>query len=153
MGSSRRAAWTETGLGWGKDVVTYKRHVHLWHQVLHQPLLDVERLEQAREPRREDRVHLVHIVQPDQKSIDSLRSVCLAHCPRSEHPTHLGLKVAQERRGDRAHSLAVPASFAYEREAMQYVEQGPLTGSVPRDEQRMTRDCPGHVQVDLDVVT
>lgn len=76
---------------------TYERSVDAGKHALQYALLDVDRLEQAREPGEEDIVHLVFVVEVHETRIHLLRLV-----------------VREERRGERTHPLAVPAIFAPE---------------------------------------
>lgn len=59
---------------WG----THERGVDVRHDALDETLLDVEGLEEAREARREHPVHVVEVMQADEKRVCALVSACVA---------------------------------------------------------------------------
>jgi hypothetical protein len=72
--------------------VFLESHINGWHHFLHDTLLYVYRLEKTREPRTEDVMHMISVVEVNK------RCICT-----------LGCKVAEEHGSDGSHPLTVPA--------------------------------------------
>lgn len=72
--------------------MAFEGSVYVRHHLFGDALLYVDGFEETGEPRREDGVHLVSVVEADESGVD----VC-------------GVKVTKERRGNRAHALDISA--------------------------------------------
>ena len=107
-----------------RDHVLLESRIDRWHQLLRNTFLHVYRFEQTREPRAKDVVHVVGVMEVNE------RGVCA-----------LGCKVTKKHGRDGSHALTVSALIAMQREAMQDMEQRTLPIAI------LTQHVPSHTIV------
>lgn len=114
--------------------MSLKSSVNTGHHPFHENLLEVDVFQESRKPWPKYRVH-------------GIRGVKVAH----PFVRFLRLHVGKESCSNGPHPLAITAFAAVQREAVQHVEQGSLTKTVPSAEHNVSSDGPRYIQVDLDV--
>jgi hypothetical protein len=83
-----------------------ERYIHVWHHLLRDSFLHIDRLEETWETRAKDGVHGVGVMQPDKRRVDAL-----------------WLKIAQKGGGYWAHSLDIPTVCTAEGKAVENLEE------------------------------